>query len=317
MRRPTLLAIAIPLLFALNGSVRAEPHLPLATTFNGSKKFDEAVAKAKREGWAKLPIGERVVKFAREFHGTPYKSYTLEIDDHIESPSANLLGLDCWTFFEISLGMARMIARDQETYRPEDLLREIEFTRYRAGVCAEGGYLERIHYLAEWFFENEARGVADDITRTLSGAERIHNRDVTEMTNLWKSYRYLRNNPSLRPAMASSEAKVEGLPVYYIPKSKVARIESKLKDGDILGIVTRYDGGFCSHVGLAVRTSDGVMRIMHASSNYKRVVIDKSVSGYLNSFKSHAGVIVARPLEVSHTVTDPSVYRANLTKLTK
>jgi hypothetical protein len=213
--------------------------------------------------------------------------------------------------------MARMIAREQDSYRPEDLLREIEFTRYRAGICAEGGYLERIHYLAEWFFENEARGVADDMTRALSGADLIRNRDVTEMTNLWKSYRYLRNNPSLRPAMASSEADVERLPVYYIPKDKVARIEAKLQDGDILGIVTRYDGGFCSHVGLAVRTDDGVMRIMHASTNYKRVVIDKSVSGYLNSFKSHAGVIVARPLEVSRTVTDPAVYRANLTKLTK
>jgi hypothetical protein len=35
---------------------------------------------------------------------------------------------------------------------------------------------------------------------------------------------------------------------------------------------------------------------MHASANQKRVMIDKSVSGYLNDFKKHAGIVVARPV---------------------
>lgn len=293
------------------------PRLPISTTFVGVEKFDSIVAKAQREEWSSHPIGTRVVKVARELHGTPYESYTLEIDDHIESPSANLLGVDCWTFFEISLGMARMLGRPQNEYTPEDLLSEIEFTRYRGGACEEGNYLERIHYLAEWFFENDARGVAKNLTRSLEGAEPVGKRQVTEMTNLWKSYRYLKNNPSLRPAMAESEADVEQLPVYFIPKDKVAQIEENLQNGDVLGIVTRYDGGFCSHVGLAVRTEDGVMRIMHASTDYKRVVIDKSVSGYLNKFKNHAGLIVARPLGLSKTITNPKVYKANLDKLKK
>jgi len=42
------------------------------------------------------------------------------------------------------------------------------------------------------------------------------------------------------------------------------------------------------------------------------VVIDKSVSGYLNSFRSHAGIIVGRPLEVNETVTDRDQYKKNL-----
>jgi hypothetical protein len=54
---------------------------------------------------------------------------------------------------------------------------------------------------------------------------------------------------------------------------------------------------------------------MHASRNYKKVVIDKSISGYLNAFSSHAGMIVGRPLEVAETVTDPAVYKANLERL--
>jgi hypothetical protein len=293
----------------------AVARLPLATTFQGEQRFHEIVAKSRTEKWADLAMGPRIIKFARELHGVPYSSFTLEIDDHIEAPSANLVGLDCWTFFEVCLGMARMIESKQDSYQPTDLLAQIEFTRYRGGKC-HGDYLDRIHYLAEWFFENEARGTCDDITRDLGGAQLMTGRKCREMTVLWKSYRYLKNNPELRPLMSRSETEVSSLPVYYIPKSKVAAIESKLQDGDVIGIVTNQQGGFCSHVGVAIRTDDGVLRLMHASSNYKKVVIDKSLSGYLNSFKYHAGIIVGRPLEVSKTITDDATYRANLARLT-
>lgn len=296
--------------------LHAETALPFSTVFKGEKKFSQVVDKALRENWRALPIGERIAKFAKEFHGVPYKSYTLEIDDKIEAPSANLFGMDCWTFFEICLGLARMVEQEKADYHPRDLLSEIEFTRYRSGGC-RGNYLDRIHYLAEWFFENEARGVAEDITRELGGAQRVYGREIREMTVLWKSYRYLRATPQLLPVMAKHEQEVARLPVYYIPKHKVAGIEKKLRNGDILGIVTNQSGGFCSHVGLAIRTDDGVMRIMHASTNYKRVVVDKSVSGYLNSYKYHAGIIVGRPLDTSHTVRDFKEYERNLKQLTK
>ncbi|MEZ5302198.1 MAG: DUF1460 domain-containing protein [Verrucomicrobiales bacterium] len=294
----------------------ASQQLPKSLTFKGESKFKAVAAKAVREGWGKLPIGERITKIAYELRGTPYKGYTLEIHDRVESPSCNFDGLDCWTFFESALGIARMIGRPQRSYSPDDLLREIEFTRYRGGACS-GDYLDRIHYLAEWFFENEARGVADNLTRSLGGAERIRGRKIQEMTVLWKSYRYLKKNPSLLPGMKKQEQRVAALPVYYIPKSKASSAARKLQSGDVIGIVTRHDGGFCSHVGLAVRTGDGVLRLMHASTNYKRVVVDKSLAGYLNEFSSHAGFIAARPQELRETVLDPSQYRANLAKLTR
>ncbi len=316
MKRRHFIGIGLSAAIPTLSSAGEIPRLPLSTTFKGQDKFQDMVRRAARESWRELPIGERMIKFAREMRGTPYKSYTLEIDDRIEAPSVNLYGLDCWTFFEISLGLARMIGQtDRTEFTPRDLLYQIEFTRYRAGCC-RGHYLDRIHYLAEWYVENDARGTCDNITRNLGGAERIHDRQCQEMTKLWKSYRYLRSNPSLLEPMGDLERKISALKVYYIPKSRVARIEPKLRNGDILGIATNHTGGFCSHVGLAVRTGDGVMRFMHASSNYKRVVIDKSVSGYLNEFSSHAGVIVGRPLEVSKTVMERHVYLDNLRKLT-
>jgi hypothetical protein len=311
------LFLALPLaagLCAASGEdlpARRKKPLPIEKTFIGQSSFDAIVKKALTENWRTLPIGERIIKFGREFRGVPYKSFTLEIDDHVESPSANLEGLDCWSFFEISLGLARMIAVEKPAYTPDDLLDQIEFTRYRGGKCT-GNYLERIHYLAEWFFENDARGTIDHITRDFPGAQKIVGRKIQEMTVLWKSYRYLRENPDLRAPMKTWEDYVAKLPVYHVEKSKVAAIEPKLQSGDIIGIATNQHGGFCSHVGLAVRTDDGVMRLMHASTNHRKVVIDKAISAYLADYKYHAGILVGRPLEVDQTVTDTSRYRESL-----
>ena len=208
---------------------------------------------------------------------------------------------------------ARLLERPKAVYTPGDLLKEIQWTRYRAGLCT-GNYLERIHYLNEWFIDNEARGNVKDITRALGGAVRLKGRESREMTVLWKGYRYLRNNPSLRPQMARIEAKVNELPVWYIPKADVAKIESKLADGDIAGIVTKDQGGVCSHVGLITRTN-GQARFMHASKNHRQVVLDQTISQYLNAFRSHAGLIVARPLSTGREVTSRSTYEANLRSL--
>jgi hypothetical protein len=302
---------------AVSPAYAAESALPFKTRFKGEERFHALVAQSQKEGWAELPIGDRILRFGKGMRSTPYVSYTLEIDDHVEAPSVNFNGLDCWSFFEISLGMARMIGRKLPSYTPDDLLREIEFTRYRGGVCT-GHYLERLHYLEEWFFDDEARGVVDNITRKLGHAQPILGRRCQEMTILWKTYRYLRNNPEYRPKMAQLEETISQLPVYCIPKDKVHLIEKDLKDGDILGIATKGQGSFCSHVGLGIRTEDGVYRFMHASSqkDYKRVVVDKSLSDYLKRFSSHLGVIVGRAREIDATVTDRAVYRANLEKLT-
>lgn len=288
-------------------------HLPLSTTFKNVDRYLAIMTKARAAGWGTVPIGPRMALLGRECLGIRYVGYTLEIDDKIECPSANFDGLDCWTFFEVVLGMARLLERPKAIYAPADLLKEIQWTRYRAGLCT-GNYLERIHYLNEWFIDNEARGNVKDITRALGGAVPLKGRESREMTVLWKGYRYLRMNPSLRPQMSRIEAKVNTLPVWYIPKGSVAKIESKLADGDIAGIVTGVQGGVCSHVGLITR-EDGQARFMHASKNHKQVTLDQTISRYLNAFSSHAGLIVARPLSTGREVTSRATYEANLRAL--
>lgn len=276
------------------GLLGAGEFLPQSVTFKGVKKFEEVVARAMAENWASLPMGARVAQFGLALRGIKYVGWTLEIDDGVESPSANFLGLDCWTFFEVSLGLARMIGRRQRAYQPSDLLREIEWTRYRGGVC-RGNYLDRIHYLDEWFTDNAARGNIRNVTREVGPVVRLTGRGNDEMSLNPKLYRYLRANPALVPQLRQLEARLERVPFDCIPKEQVAACEGRIQSGDVIGIVTNRAHVFCSHVGLALRTGDGACHFMHASVTYKKVVVDKTIHEYLNSVKSHAGIVVGRP----------------------
>jgi hypothetical protein len=301
-RKAPLLA----LWFAFAGIAAAEPsvpppsapRLPLNTVFQGESKFYAIVAKAERENWRALPLGARTVRVAREMLGTPYVNYTLEVDDRIESPVVNFRGMDCWTYYENALAIARMLRYKPGPYKPEDMLHMIELERYRGGRCT-GGYLSRMHHLEEVFNDNQRRGFAMNITSRLPGAERI-SREIREMTVQWQSYRYLRSNPSLLTPMASIEAQVSRLPVYHVPKAKVRAAEAYLADGDICAITSKGPYGYTSHVGLIVRLN-GRAYFSHATSDRDKgrmVVVDRPISDYVNGAAKHAGIVVCRPLDV-------------------
>lgn len=267
--------------------------LPFDTVFKGRSQFDRMVSVG--DQFKALPLGDRIATIGKFLCGTPYKSFTLEIDDRIEAPSVNLTGLDCWTFFESSLAFARMLDEPREQWTPQTMLKYIETDRYRGGQC--NGYLSRLHYLEDWLADNERRGLVKDMTRELGGIRAPH--AAREMTVAWKNYRYMRNNPDLRAGIADMEARMRRTPLYYIPKDKVAAIESRLCNGDIIGVCDHDSGQIgTAHVGIAYRTRDGVLHFMHASSprNYGKVVLDQRLSGYLAHFRSHAGILVARPL---------------------
>jgi hypothetical protein len=274
------------------------PRLPLDTVFKGESKFQAIMAKAEREGWRKLPIGERTIRIGREFIGTPYINYTLEVDDRIESPVANLSGMDCWTYYETSLAMARLLRYKPGPYKPQDLLHMVEIERYRDGVCT-GNYLSRMHHLEEVFHDNHRRGYASNITSRIPGAVRLQ-RTIREMTVGWKSYRYLRNNPSLLPSMAKIEAQVSNLPVHHVPKIKVRDSEKYLRNGDICAITYNGKGGYTSHVGMIIRSKDRAY-FTHATSDRSKgrmVIIDRPITDYVNGSSKHAGIIICRPNDV-------------------
>jgi len=295
-------------LHAANLPPPSAPRLPLSTVFKGETKFQAIVAKAERENWRSLPLGARTIRVARELVGTPYTNFTLEVDDHIESPVVNLTAMDCWTYYENSLAIARLLRYKPGPYRPVDLLQMVELERYRNGQCT-GGYLSRMHHLEEVFYNNQRRGIAENITPRIPGAERM-SRDIREMTTQWKSYRYLKADPSLLPAMGQIEAQVSKLPVHQIPKAKVRAIENYLADGDICAITTNETYGYTSHVGLIVRLN-GRAYFTHATSDKDKgrmTIIDRPITDYLNQQSKHAGIIVCRPRDL----TPSSLWQKNV-----
>jgi hypothetical protein len=289
--------IFVPVFLIWSVAFASESRLPFSAVFKGQDQFNRLVSKAKAGNWQALPIGERTAAVGQALVGTRYKHFTLEIDNRIEAPSANFQGMDCWTFFEIALGFARMLDEPEANWSPERLLHYIELDRYRGGECT-GEYLSRLHYLEDWLYDNDRRGLVEDLTRDLGGRSVPHS--AREMSVGWRHYRYLAANRSLLGPLARMEANVSSRPLYEIPKSRVAGIESKLRSGDIIGVIGRDRSGVysTSHVGLALRTSDGVLHFMHASSpgNYGHVIVDAQLSKYLYRYRSDSGILVARPL---------------------
>lgn len=293
---PVLLALVVmPVAAEHTVTPPSAPRLALATVFKGEAKFRAMVQQAERENWRQLPIGARTIRAARAMVGTPYVNYTLEVHDRIESPVVNFGAMDCWTYYENALAFARMLRYKPGPYTPQDMLHMVELERYRGGRCT-GSYLSRMHHLEEVFWDNERRGLAKNITPRIPGAVRLK-REIREMTVQWKSYRYLRNNPSLLPEMGRIEARLSTLPVYHIPKKKVRSIEGYLNDGDVVAITANWRYNYTSHVGLIVKLK-GRAYFTHATSDRDKgrmTIIDRPITDYLNGSSKHAGIVVLRP----------------------
>lgn len=267
--------------------------LPDSVVFVGKPKYQRLIERGVAENWASLPIGERTARVGQALIGTPYVNYTLELDTRIETPCVNMNGMDCWTFFEISLAAARGL---KEHGRPttDQMLRLIELDRYRGGKC-DGKFTSRLHHLEDWMQDNARRGLVKDVTPALPGAKRL-TRTMNYMGGSGsRFFKQLRADPSMIPVMRRIESALSSRGIWYVPKSAVPAAEKHIRNGDIICIVTTWPGSYTSHVGLALRDSKGTLRFLHASKNARAVTLDSRLSTYLNRYKLHAGIMVVRP----------------------
>src|SRR5438093_1122451 len=265
-----------------------------AKVFEGREVFDRLLTQARERRWSKLPIGERIGAIGMALRQTPYVASTLELYDDREVCSVDFRGLDCITFFELALALARMLKHGERT--PDALLAEVAFLRYRGGQPTD--YASRLHYLSDWFADNQTKGVARLITQELPGAERFTRR-VSFMTTHPGAYRQLKASPDQLAKIALREAEINARTTYYLPKEKVAAGQRLLTTGDIVGVTTTLEGLDCAHSGVCYRDQAGVPRLLHASTTRNAVVLDQDVATYVASVRTHSGIMVARPLEVS------------------
>jgi hypothetical protein len=262
--------------------------------FAGQETLERLLTLGRERAWTELSIGERIGAIGMALRQTPYVVATLELYEDREVCSVNLRGLDCVTFLESALAFARMLRQGGRT--PEALLAEVSFIRYRGGRLTD--YVSRLHYLSDWFVDNEHKGVVRLTTRELPGATRFTKR-VNFMSTHPDAYRQLTTNPDLVRKIARVEAEITAREMQYVPREKVAAAQPLLMTGDIVGVTTAIDGLDCAHAGFCYRDAGGTLRLLHASTTRKAVILDEELAAYLGRVSTHTGIMVARPLEVA------------------
>lgn len=275
-----------------------ETFFELDTLENSSPKknidlFESIIKKAKNDNWHFLTNQERIHLISNYFLGTKYVAGTLEnkTNESTDLCLVNFEGLDCFTFVELVISLNKNIL--QKKYSYNDLINTIFDLRYRKGANKDNLlYTDRLHYTSEWLIDNAKLIFFDDITKSLGGEKIKFN--IGFMSQNPKYYPVLVNNPNLIEEIIKSEKKVNNSEFYYIPKSKVAKIENKIQNGDIILIATNKKGLDYSHLGFAYIDKKGETKLMHASSNKKEVIIDNRLSEYLNQNNSSIGITILR-----------------------
>lgn len=282
-------ALALPLPKLASGSAID------STEFKGKTVFYRLVNKATSKNWQSLPMGELIGKLAHELEGTPYVASTLEIYPDREVCSVNLLGLDCVTFIETTLALARMLKKGGR--KPEDLLSEIALIRYRNGTT--GDYSTRLHYMSDWLADNTNKSIVKPLDQ-LPGAVPFTQK-VGFMSTHPASYRRLISQPEQVEKIKKCEEAINGRSLKYVPLNKIATVEPLLKTGDIVAICTRQAGLDVVHTGFVYRTADGIAHFIDASSSKSKMKVTLEsgpISGSLHWSKNLTGVMFARPLEL-------------------
>lgn len=246
---------------------------------------------ADSKGLKKMKNGDRIKAIADYFKGSPYIAGSLDAGVK-EELVINLRGFDCLTFVENVLALNLTIQSNSPDF---DLFKnKISFIRYRDGVLND--YPSRLHYTSEWISNNQKKGILKAINQGPNAVGFPLN--VGFMSANPSSYNALKSNPSFVKQIAAIEAKINTLVFRYIPKSKVLKANSLIKDGDIIAITTNISGLDFSHIGFAVKDEYGIVHLLHASSSSKEVVFsDVSLHDYLAGIKKHTGIVICRAVE--------------------
>ena len=213
-------------------------------------------------------VSERIGFLSKQFLGVAYQESTLVGDAHTpEILVLNLAGVDCFTLIDYVEAMRLSGSFPEFT---ESLKR----VRYRRG---EVSFEMRNHFFTDWPEYNA--GIIEDVTAVIGGSKTVA---VRKRLNLRRD-----GTPI-----------VQGIPpkereIHYIPVNALDNlILGRLKTGDYAGVYSDDDGLDVFHVGIIIKTGDGIF-LRHASSRMShRKVIDEEFKDYL---AEKQGLVVLRP----------------------
>lgn len=241
-------------------------------------------------GERNLPIGALILAVAASYLGTPYEGHTLEREGK-ERLVIHFESFDCFTLLEHVLAMARTLKTKAPGF--DRYAAELTHIRYRDGRI--DGYPSRLHYTSDWGFDNGEKRILQDITADLGGVSLKKN--IGFMSAHCDSYRQLADD-GFYAEIQRIEARINEREPYYIPKERVAELEGRIQDGDLLAITSAVEGLDIAHVGFAIQKKDGRIYMLHASSVHQQVEITANpLADYLAGIRSQTGIMVFRSLE--------------------
>ena len=232
----------------------------------------------------------RTLHFAKKMLGVPYVAGTLDGNEE-EQLVVLVDSLDCTTFVETVLAFCIADKRGERDY--EGFRKALTQIRYRDGIL--NGYTSRLHYFSDWIRNNEQMGFVKECTSE-TACSQPKELCLDFMTSHVDSYLPMKKNPELVQEMAAHEKNWQGTVVSYIPKEKLnlSPEELKIKDGDVLAMVTNIKGLDIVHVGFAF-WREGKLHLLHASSSAKKVIEDpKTQYESSKNTKAHIGVRAIR-----------------------
>ena len=254
-------------------------------------KFDFAVS----QSLATKPINDVIVEIGKTFIGTDYLGNSLE-DDTEEKLVVNLRALDCVTFYENCVTLARCVKLKKTTFN--DYMAQLQFLRYRDGTI--DGYTSRLHYTTDYWFNGEKKGIMKVVTKDIFGEKNVVEipKPINFMTTHRQSYKHLAANDANWKIIKAQEDTINARKDYFLPKGNLHMFADKVNNGDLIGITTNINGMDIAHTGVAVKV-DGKLHFMHAPIAGKKVQItEQPLHDYLAKNSKQTGIIVARVNEV-------------------
>jgi hypothetical protein len=255
------------------------------------KIYNQKISFAEQNELCKKPINEVVIEIGKSFLGTEYVAHTLETEGD-EQLVINLSELDCTTFLETTIAMARCIKKGKTGF--QDYQNELSFIRYRDGKIDK--YPSRLHYFSDWIYNNQQKSIVKDITKEIGGKPIKFKLDF--MSQNPKYYKQLKENPEFIPIVKKQENEINSREYYFIPEKDIEKIGNKIQTGDLIALTTPEKGLDIGHVGIAIKMDNGRIHFLHAPLVGSKVQITETpLSDYVIKNKKRNGIIVLRVQE--------------------
>ena len=236
-----------------------------------------------------MPMETVLEQTAHFFLGTPYVAGTLDSGDENEQLVVNLHQMDCVTYVENVIALSKAAVGDSLTF--EGFKAHLQNIRYRDGALSD--YSSRLHYTSDWIYNNQEKGIVENISKQLSGIKET--KAINFMSTHRSAYKQLAHDDAMLEKIKQTEQQINNRKgFYYLPKQDIAAMASHIPHMAVVGIVTSIDGLDTTHIGFAYQ-KDGVLGFIHASTLKNEVVIDaNTLSEYCLGQRRCRGIIVAK-----------------------